>query len=65
MSLTVPELGSRRLHARPFGSSRTEPWAPVAIGLAGLAMAFLEPDPEVVWDDARVAQVASALEAIA
>ncbi len=65
MALAVPELATRRLLARPFGASQAQEWAPPAIGLAGLAMAFLEPDPEVVWDAARVSRVVDAFESMA
>lgn len=65
MALAVPELATTRLTARPFGASQAQEWAPSALGLAGLAMAFLEPDPEVAWDAARVARVTAAFEAMA
>jgi hypothetical protein len=34
------------------------------MGLASIASAFLEPDPGVEWDEARVARVGQALTAL-
>ena len=57
MALASPATATRPIHARPFGATETAEWSPPAISLTAVAMAFLEPDPAVVWDDARVASV--------
>jgi hypothetical protein len=62
MALANPEVASRRILARPLGASQPAEWSPPAIAIAAIAMAFFEPDPEVAWDDARIAMVRSALE---
>ena len=60
-AMTVPEGGGRRTRARPFGAADEADWSLPALGLAGLATAFLEPDPGVQWDAGRVASVTRAL----
>ena len=60
-AMTVPEGGGRRTRARPFGAAEEADWSLPALGLAGLASAFLEPDPHVQWDAGRVASVTRAL----
>ena len=60
-AMTVPEGGGRRTRARPFGAAEDADWSLPALGLAGLASAFLEPDPHVQWDAGRVASVTRAL----
>ncbi len=60
-AMTVPEGGGRRTRARPFGAADEADWSLPALGLAGLASAFLEPDPNVQWDAGRIASVTAAL----
>lgn len=61
MALTSPDVADYRAQASPFGATETADWSLAAIGLAGLASAFLEPDPAVEWDDERVTTVIQAL----
>ncbi len=61
MALSMPDIASQRVQASPFGAAGTSEWALPAIGLAGIATAFLEPDPAIRWDDERVARVREAL----
>jgi AcrR family transcriptional regulator len=61
MALSMPGIASQRSAARPFGAASAGQWSLPALGIAGIAMAFLEPDPEVEWDAARIAEVRSAL----
>lgn len=61
VSLATPDVAERRLNARPFGASGTEEWSLPAMGLASVAMTFLEPDPAVVWSDERITAVRQAL----
>ena len=55
MSLSAPEVGETRVSASPFGAASPDEWSLPALGLAGLAWACLEPDPEAGWDAERVA----------
>jgi AcrR family transcriptional regulator len=54
VSLATPELVERRLTARPFGASDMKDWSLPAMGLASIAMTFLEPDPAVDWNGERI-----------
>ena len=58
--LTQPELGGWRCPADAGGLDAE--WTLTALGVADLVLAALEPDPDVVWDDARAARVRAALE---
>ncbi len=60
MALADPAIASNRLEADPFGAGKA-PWSLAALGCAGIAAGFLEPDPEVVWDEARAAALRSAM----
>ena len=57
---------SPRTGCRPVRSGRRprSEWSLPALGLAGIASAFLEPDPAVEWDDERIAAVRQALAAL-
>ena len=61
MVLSLPELAGERFRAQPFGADRPADWSLPALGLAGLASSFLEPDPDVSWDANRIAVVRQAL----
>jgi hypothetical protein len=61
MALSTPGLAADRIQARPFGATGTGEWSLAAMGLTGIASAFLEPDPAVRWDEARRADVGEAL----
>lgn len=62
MALADPAIASDRLDADPFGGGRA-PWSLAALGCASIAAGFLEPDPDVVWDEARVAALRAAMAA--
>lgn len=47
MAPATPEIATRRVEANPFGAPQAEEWSEPALGLAALAMTFLEADPEV------------------
>lgn len=64
MALSMPEIAVERTEADPFGAAGREEWSLPAMGLASIASAFLEPDPGVEWDEARVARVGQALTAL-
>jgi AcrR family transcriptional regulator len=61
MALSTPGIARRRVEASPFGAAGPQEWSMPAIGLAGIASAFLEPDPEIHWDEDRLASVRHAL----
>lgn len=61
MALSTPELASRHVQARPFGAAATAEWSAVGLATASMAFAFLEPDPTVEWDSARLEDVRHAL----
>jgi AcrR family transcriptional regulator len=60
-ALSMPEVASYRTQAGPFGAHGPEDWSMPALGLIGIATAFLEPDPAVEWDGERIASVTRAL----
>ena len=62
MALADPDFATDRLEVDPFGAG-TAPWSLAALGCASIAATFLEPDPEVRWDEARVAALRRAMTA--
>jgi hypothetical protein len=48
----------------PFDAGRAAQWSLPATGFAGLASAFLEPDPAIERDDERLAVVRAQLQAL-
>jgi len=64
MALSSPEVAGQRIEASPFGASARAEWSLPALGLGGIASAFLEPDPAVEWDAERIAAVRQALAAL-
>jgi AcrR family transcriptional regulator len=62
MALADPGIASDRLEADPFGGG-TASWSLAALGCASIAAGFLEPDPDVVWDESRAAALHSAMAA--
>ncbi len=60
-ALSAPEVGERRITASPFGAPEPAEWSEPALGLAGLAWACLEPDPDVSWDAERITAVRDGL----
>jgi len=61
MALSTPEIAGYRVAASPFGAARKDEWSLAAMGLASVASAYLEPDPAITWDDARLTSVRQAL----
>jgi AcrR family transcriptional regulator len=64
MALSTPDLADERIPARPFGAAATEDWSLPALGIAGTAVAFLEPDPGISWDDDRIEAVQAAVNSL-
>lgn len=56
-ALSTPEVATRQVEAAPFGASAAAGWSPVSLGIASIAVGFLEPDPTVTWDAERLADV--------
>jgi len=64
MADSLPELVSQRAAGAAFGDAGPAAWSLPAVGLAGIAYAFVEPDPAVVWDAERIAAVRRRLAAL-
>jgi hypothetical protein len=62
MALADPAIAGDRIDADPFGAGKA-PWSLAALGCASIAAGFLEPDPDVHWDEARTAALRSAMAA--
>ena len=60
-ALSIPDIGTRRMPASPFGAPVSQEWSLPALGLGAVASAFLEPDPATQWDDRRRAGIRRAL----
>jgi AcrR family transcriptional regulator len=61
LALPMPEVAGQRARGRPFGAITEDDWTLAALGIGGIASAFLEPDPATVWDSQRIAAVRTAL----
>jgi AcrR family transcriptional regulator len=57
MSLSDPDLVTRRISSNPIGASQPAEWSLVGLSLASVALTFLEPDPDVEWDEQRLASL--------
>jgi AcrR family transcriptional regulator len=56
-ALSAPDVVGHRVRARPFGAVTEQEWSMPGLGLGSIAAASLEPDPEVEWDEQRLARV--------
>jgi AcrR family transcriptional regulator len=56
-ALSSPETTTHLAVASPFDAAGKEPWSLPALGMASIAMAFLEPDPTAEWNDQRLAEI--------
>ncbi|MFC4945320.1 hypothetical protein [Pseudonocardia sp. GCM10023141] len=61
MAQSTPAVAEDRIDAAPLGAAETASWSLAGLGIAAVAMAFLEPDPTVEWNAERVAAARSAL----
>jgi len=61
LAVSMPEVAEQSGRARPFGATAEADWTLNGLGTAGIASAFLAPDPAVTWDAERLAAVRSAL----
>lgn len=64
MTLSMPELAGQRTLTPIFACSGTANWPLPAVGLAGIASAFIEPDHAITWDSERIAAVRQQLAAL-
>ncbi len=60
-ALSMPDQAEQRTQAAPFGAAAEAEWSLPALGLASIASAFIEPDPDIRWDADRVAAVRKTL----
>jgi AcrR family transcriptional regulator len=60
-AMSMPGQAEHRIRASPFGAAAEAEWSLPALGLASIASAFIEPDPDVRWDADRVASVTKTL----
>jgi AcrR family transcriptional regulator len=60
-ALASPQLVAERRLLRAFGSTRPAEWSVPAFVIVGVALSYLEPDPAVRWDQARIRTVAAQL----
>jgi AcrR family transcriptional regulator len=60
-ALSMPGVAAYRVRVSPFGAAGADEWSLPALGLASIALAFLEPDPSFEWDGERAASLARAL----
>lgn len=60
-ALSTPGVAGHRVPACPFGAVTEQEWSMPALGLGGVAAAFLEPDPEIEWDERRLTRIHEAL----
>lgn len=61
-ALSDPDVAAHRTVAGPFGAAGE--WSLAAVGVAGITLALLEPDPAAEWDDQRPAAIHRALDAL-
>jgi AcrR family transcriptional regulator len=61
MATSTPELASERVQADPFGTGEIAEWCLAGVGIASIAASFLEPDPDIQWDDRRIEETRNTL----
>jgi AcrR family transcriptional regulator len=61
LALSMPDIAERTTIAQPAGAAEPGEWSLAALGMAGVAWAFLEPDPDVRWDARRMENLRAAL----
>ncbi|MEU3712083.1 hypothetical protein [Streptomyces catenulae] len=60
-SLARPDLAETRRRPGAFGATDEVEWSQPALGVAATALSFLEPDPDITWDAARLARIRETL----
>lgn len=56
-TLSTPEVATHLTVANPFGAAGQDNWSLPAMGMASIAVSFLEPDPSAEWDDQRLSEI--------
>jgi len=64
MALATPDVATRRITARPFGTGESSEWSLVALAAASIAYGLLEPDPAFTLGEERLAAIRGALESV-
>jgi hypothetical protein len=64
-ALSDPELLKNERTMQPFGASQPGEWSVAAYLAASAFLSFVEPDPTVVWNEARISGVLAAIERVA
>ncbi|WP_202862540.1 TetR/AcrR family transcriptional regulator [Antricoccus suffuscus] len=59
-ALATPSIATERVAGDLYGA--TGDWSLASLGLISVVMTYLEPDPDVTWDDKRVTQLRQQLE---
>lgn len=65
MDPTVPNLADDRVQGKAFGGEAPAEWSLSALAIGAIEWTFLEPDPDVEWNDEHVAEVRDTLERMA
>ncbi len=60
----TPELAEQRFLIDPFSTGQLRDWSYPALGFASIAQSLVEEDPEVTWDDHRIATIPNRLRAL-
>src|SRR6266508_3005306 len=60
-ALASPQMVAERRLLRAFGSTRPAEWSVPAFVIVDVALSYIEPDPAVRWDQARIQTVAAQL----
>lgn len=63
MGPAAPQITTARSQADPFGAGGESDWSPVAVAMTSIVLTYVEPDPDVEWDDARIEKVRRELSA--
>lgn len=63
MAPTTPVLSEQTVRSRTLGLPEATDWSLPALALASIASAFLEPDPDAVFDDERIEELRTELSA--
>ena len=57
MGPATPQITRESLQSDPFGVSAEASWSPVAIAMTSIVLSYVEPDPDIEWNDERIERV--------
>ncbi|BEL04299.1 hypothetical protein Q0Z83_024900 [Actinoplanes sichuanensis] len=60
--LGAPDIAGRHITASPYGAPERERCTLSALSVAGVAMTFLEPDPEAEWGEQSLYRIHQAID---